>query len=391
VSNFINSIPISKKYINRVLDLVSTRENISLLVANGTGISSFGLSLQSKTSGIKQYIYAKLGKDIPIFVYLDLQLHSKFIEKHIFTILGQYSAQSSVGNQILEIIEKGKDLYFFIDNYSPELKEGFDEVLYYQTLGSKHIKYMFVVKYAQYIPEKLETLKLYHNTVKFSFLDELKSMEWLKIVAEEMNIEIDNEELHIVYQYCGGIPILLKNALRIYREVNSVQDIFTNKKFKSLLKKYIAKFNDEERKVLYSIVWSLPVSGHDRVIEYLQSLKILDDNYQVEFAWLRDIFIDDKPTLSLTKDGLISERVDLLKILTEKENNFLKLFNSNDEHLITRDNVIQFLWGDNYPDKYSDWALDQFISRLRKKLKKAGFGSNVIKTVRKKGYQLVLA
>lgn len=39
-------------------------------------------------------------------------------------------------------------------------------------------------------------------------------------------------------------------------------------------------------------------------------------------------------------------------------------------------------------DDYSDWAIDQFISRFRKKLKQIGVSSGILKTVKGKGYSL---
>ena len=53
------------------------------------------------------------------------------------------------------------------------------------------------------------------------------------------------------------------------------------------------------------------------------------------------------------------------------------------------DEIGEALWGKDSYDKYSDWAIDQLISKLRKKLETLGF-KNVLKTVRGKGYKLVL-
>jgi DNA-binding winged helix-turn-helix (wHTH) protein len=48
------------------------------------------------------------------------------------------------------------------------------------------------------------------------------------------------------------------------------------------------------------------------------------------------------------------------------------------------------LWGPNYPQKYSNWALDKFISKIRGKLKSAGIDKDVIHTISKEGYKLTL-
>jgi len=55
--------------------------------------------------------------------------------------------------------------------------------------------------------------------------------------------------------------------------------------------------------------------------------------------------------------------------------------------VVTRDEVAKILWGKEWEEKYSDWAIDQVISRARKKL-----GDRVkvslIKTLRGKGFMI---
>ena len=68
-----------------------------------------------------------------------------------------------------------------------------------------------------------------------------------------------------------------------------------------------------------------------------------------------------------------------------------KIFNylANNKGLIcTRDLIISEVWGDNATKDVSDHALDQIISRLRKKIKISG--NNVyIETIRGRGHRLV--
>lgn len=56
---------------------------------------------------------------------------------------------------------------------------------------------------------------------------------------------------------------------------------------------------------------------------------------------------------------------------------------------ISRDEIATILWKEeSYNDKYSDWAIDKMISRLREKLILGGLSAYNIKTLRGKGYQL---
>ena len=60
----------------------------------------------------------------------------------------------------------------------------------------------------------------------------------------------------------------------------------------------------------------------------------------------------------------------------------------NSDKLRSRDEIGDTLWGKESYEKYSDWAIDQLMSKLRKKLEKLGIKDRLA-TVRGKGYKLL--
>lgn len=77
-------------------------------------------------------------------------------------------------------------------------------------------------------------------------------------------------------------------------------------------------------------------------------------------------------------------------IFTRQEHELLTKFLGEPNKLISRDEIGSVLWGKNSDEKYSDWAIDQVVSKLRKKLIKLGLGENSIFTVRGRGYRINL-
>lgn len=57
-------------------------------------------------------------------------------------------------------------------------------------------------------------------------------------------------------------------------------------------------------------------------------------------------------------------------------------------NVVSRESIAKLLWGDDWEAKYSDWAIDQAIARLRSKLEDMRFNKS-IKTVKGKGFMLV--
>jgi len=71
---------------------------------------------------------------------------------------------------------------------------------------------------------------------------------------------------------------------------------------------------------------------------------------------------------------------------TAQEINILEYFYKLENKPISRDDLAKILWGKSWQEKYSDWAMDKAISRLRKKMKGSEFK---IITVKNLGYKFL--
>jgi len=77
--------------------------------------------------------------------------------------------------------------------------------------------------------------------------------------------------------------------------------------------------------------------------------------------------------------------------LTKKEKSLFDFLASRKEKLCRRDEIEEAVWSEyqESPDMaISDWAIDQLITRLRKKLKLKG-NSHKLVTLRNRGYKLI--
>ena len=84
--------------------------------------------------------------------------------------------------------------------------------------------------------------------------------------------------------------------------------------------------------------------------------------------------------------------IEVLKTVEEKftrqEYSVLSMLLQKKSKLCTRDDIGDILWGNDSYEKYSDWAIDQLMSKLRKKLTDLGVKEKLV-TVRGKGYKLL--
>src|SRR5690606_17184082 len=89
--------------------------------------------------------------------------------------------------------------------------------------------------------------------------------------------------------------------------------------------------------------------------------------------------------LLIKKNTIYINGIPLVKEFSSTEQKLLQYFLSQQGEVISRDTLGDVIWGEESEDKFSEWAIDQHISRLRKKLKRMGIGIS-IKTVKGRGY-----
>ncbi len=80
----------------------------------------------------------------------------------------------------------------------------------------------------------------------------------------------------------------------------------------------------------------------------------------------------------------------LLKVLSDEELTVSKLLLENDEKITSREEIAKRLWGNQYPERYSDWAIDKIVSRIRKKILDSDKPHKYLMTMKGKGFKLNL-
>ncbi|MFC1790706.1 helix-turn-helix domain-containing protein [Patescibacteria group bacterium] len=74
--------------------------------------------------------------------------------------------------------------------------------------------------------------------------------------------------------------------------------------------------------------------------------------------------------------------------LSDRENQLWEVFLRNQGEVVDHEKIAGVLWGSDWENSYSDWAISRAVNRFRKKIIDAN-GRCPILTVRKKGYRLV--
>jgi hypothetical protein len=226
------------------------------------------------------------------------------------------------------------------------------------------------------IVENISYQELYEPTDMHAILEHLEH-SW------EFTIPQDTKE-HLI-STIGGHPMLLEEAARIIRDHPhaSTEDILSHP---HLLRKAVTIFkslHENDQEVIRSVLEGNKHNGS----EYLQETGIMK-NGTLQLPYWKYIYenFPEENVFHHTKHPAI----DVTHFLTRKEHDIFEHLEKNPGNVFSREQVAQLIWGDTWEDKYSDWAIDQTMHRLREKLSQY-HNSYSIKTKKGEGFVLLQA
>lgn len=227
----------------------------------------------------------------------------------------------------------------------------------------------------------------------------------------QYEVKIPESLRKVIRELCGGHPYLIKVAMRILLEQGTS---LTEKQFEELLKEnyrihsvangMVALRSAEEKAVLEKIVTDVELSDEDEellfeLVRLHLVVKIGEHRYEVRPQLLKYIILlntgvyqsEIAKTIRIneTTGAILLGDVHIEEKFTRQEYDVLYAFLKNQERIITREDIGTVLWGSNNYEKYSDWAIDQLMSKLRKKLKQLGVDVKIT-TLRGRGYKMNL-
>lgn len=236
--------------------------------------------------------------------------------------------------------------------------------------------------------------------------------------SEYYDYHFPEELQNFIWKQTGGHPALMKYMISYFFE-NSTIDlniaaISENFALNTKLEHLISALGEHEKQALYEIAHSGAHSriNKDTVITALKNYDLVDDidgAISIKIGLLQDFLLRD----DFANAARIREKIDLPKLkqestydiklnqgvvyidgikieaeFSEREYQLLEYMISKRGQILSREDLGEVLWKDDSTDKYSDWSLDQTVSRIRKKLNDNGYKPKYIKTLRGRGFKL---
>lgn len=253
------------------------------------------------------------------------------------------------------------------------------------------------------------------NIVYIPLGSEAETNYFIHYFAQMYKTEFTESEIDVLDRLCGAHPYLLKVACRVVLQNKGnnlspaeLERILLNYyELKSVSKAIYDLRKKEEKDVLKKVASGEYTfeSEEKEILDLLEKLRIVIPEKNAGFRlfgllFRESILYSDIEKSYSEKSGTSeleynSHRGAILlhgrpidEKFTHQEHQVLLEFFKNPESIISRDELGAALWGTESYDKYSDWAIDQLMSKLRRKIKELG-STTRLNTLRGRGYKLI--
>lgn len=269
------------------------------------------------------------------------------------------------------------------------LKEKLSFLSFFNDLTKKNTPPSLIFFFRQNItyPWTLEKLSPYQyllqNLYYYPAYKEKDQKQFLYYLEQKFKITIPTKVKNMICDECGGNFWLIKEAVRYFAKTKDSKGIFDHEEMNFRLQVLYNELEDKEKEAIKKIVREEQfLTDEDRIVaDYFKKMNF---SFPILNKFIAKQIAKEK-TITLNKDKrIVVNSVVVDHFFSRKERAALRYFLSQKQKIISRDEIAAAVWGED--NSYSDWALDQFIRRLRNKYKKIGLKDDLVKTVKIKGF-----
>ncbi|MCL4364509.1 helix-turn-helix domain-containing protein [Patescibacteria group bacterium] len=219
---------------------------------------------------------------------------------------------------------------------------------------------------------------------------------FINVLTQRWKINLNKKQKKILETFYGN-NLLLKAVLRIFKSKgnDSLDELLNEREIQLKMRVYFEELGGQEKIVLQKIIFGEEISDHREkfVLNYLIDIGLIKKNkkkFTIEQEILTYVIKENNFSLKFsrnTNQEIMLGVCNLKRLFTASEYTIFEFLFKNQNHIVSRDEIAKKLWGQQYIDRYSDWAIDKTISRIRAKLREIGVKTDLIKIYKRKGYQ----
>jgi len=197
-----------------------------------------------------------------------------------------------------------------------------------------------------------------------------------------------------IFQECGGYLWLIEEAVRYYSQTKDKGSLFNHEEMKLRLRIIFDEFDEVEKRLLEKIIKKDQLFDEEEkeCLDYFLKIGLLKKSgcfFKFSASLLEEFIKEEvskrtKITLNeiqaITINGIVVDG-----FFSRREKRFLKYLLNSPNTVVSREKAAALIWRDEV-EGYTDWALDQFIRRLRNKFEQLGLPRDLITTKKNQGF-----
>ncbi len=314
-------------------------------------------------------------------------------------------ATDASASALLSKVSLTKKIVFIVQNARvlSDSMELLDDLVNLHNINTVFIKFLLIVN-EEWPQEVEQNVRVKLGVVNSCYIP-LRTSEDINILiknsAEWDNLNIEESVATRIADLSGGYSALARQLLTLH--LNSILDIYQN--YELLIKNsalsmwlylLFSSLSEISKSQLASFLWDSTVEDSEEIsfsnfLVETQLVKKKGSDYVLFSELFRAYLINlskSSDFVSIDNGQLFRFGSDVKSLLSRQEWEVFKLLYDKKNTTVTRDSIADAMWGTVAEEKYSDWAIDKLVHRIRKKLNDTA-GKN-IKSEKGKGVMLTL-
>jgi len=302
-------------------------------------------------------------------------------------------------DMLKDFVREGKEPVFFVnipDSFSDERLRSFFDLATRIHFISRHRIHFLLTFDMRWNHRDFLSLTKEYNTL-FEHVDYVPAATTAEVThfvnhfCIEWNYPLSQKAKELLVEEAGGSLVFPKYALRIVMKerqtklIDIREIIHSHPDYLRLIRMFLSRLTLSQRDILTAIANHQAVNNPDE-LQHLVRLDVVrpfGSSYEIRSPSLARYLLDGSKSTDIRRmiieSDIFSKREKLV---------ILKLFDARGTS-VSKEVISTILWGEDSHEKYSDWSIDQVMSRIRKKFKDDTLLCKyTVRSVKKRGYTL---
>jgi DNA-binding winged helix-turn-helix (wHTH) protein len=219
------------------------------------------------------------------------------------------------------------------------------------------------------------------------------SLTFIRYLSQKWDVKINTKTENKILADCGGHFWFIKEAMRHLTANRTIN--YGTEAMQFRIRSVYDSLLPIEKNVLKKIVLSQKISSPEEnyTVNYFRKINFVDPEGHCLIRLYEDFFLNRKETsfhLNISEDKIELNQIPLDRLFSRKEHRVIRYLLEKQDNLVSRDDIAKCIWPVKTMENYSDWAIDQIIARIRKRLKELSLPPSIVRTIRGQGFQLSL-